>query len=163
VTGTSGKNREEKTEKENMKPKLLLSIASVIIFLHAIGHFLGVFNATKGDTDEENMVIRAMTDHRFSVMGAVHSFADFLHGFGWVGEVFLLLTAYLLWFTGSLVADQPAISRKLSAALFISLLTQTILEFIYFFPVAYVMSLIAALLTGFSFLVLYKKRNLTGV
>ena|SRR5258705_3029588 len=146
-----------------MKPKLLLSIASVIIFLHAIGHFLGVFNATKGETDEENMVIHAMTDYRFPVMGAVHSFADFLHGFGWVGEVFLLLTAYLLWFTGSLAAIQPAISRKLSAALFISLLAQTILEFIYFFPVAYVMSLIAAALTGFSFLILQKKGNLTDV
>jgi hypothetical protein len=85
-----------------MKPKLLLRIASVIIFLHAIGHFLGVASVTKGETEEQNMVIHAMTDHRFPVMGAVHSFADFLHGFGWVGEVFLLLTAYLFWFTGSL-------------------------------------------------------------
>ena len=146
-----------------MKPKLLLRIASVIIFLHATGHFLGVVNATKGETDEENMVIHAMTEHRFPVMGAVHSFADFLHGFGWIGEVFLLMTAYLLWFTGSLAAVQPAISRKLSAVLFISLLSQTILEIIYFFPVAYVLSLIATVLTGLSFLVLQKKRNLTGV
>ena len=140
-----------------------MRIASVIIFLHAIGHFLGVVNATKGETDEENMVIHAMTEHRFPVMGAVHSFADFLHGFGWIGEVFLLMTAYLLWFTGSLAAVQPAISRKLSAVLFISLLSQTILEIIYFFPVAYVLSLIATVLTGLSFLVLQKKRNLTGV
>ncbi len=140
-----------------------MRIASVIIFLHATGHFLGVVNATKAETDEENMVIHAMTEHRFPVMGAVHSFADFLHGFGWIGEVFLLMTAYLLWFTGSLAAVQPAISRKLSAVLFISLLSQTILEIIYFFPVAYVLSLIATVLTGLSFLVLQKKRNLTGV
>ena len=139
-----------------------MSIASVIIFLHAIGHFLGVASVTKGETDEQNMVIHAMTDHRFPVMGTVHSFADFLHGFGWIGEVFLILTAYLLWFTGSLAASQPGISRKLSAALFISLLAQTILEFIYFFPVAYLMSLIATVLTGLSFLVLRKKRNLTN-
>ena len=135
----------------------------MIIFLHAIGHFLGVASVTKGETEEENMVIHAMTDHRFPLLGAVHSFADFLHGFGWVGEVFLLLTTYLLWFTGSLAEGQPAISRKLSAALFISLLLQTILEFIYFFPVAYIMSLIAAVLTGLSFLELQKKRTLTGL
>ena len=146
-----------------MKPKLLLRFASVIIFLHAIGHFLGVVNATKGETEEENMVIRAMTDHHFPVMGSVHSFADFLVGFGWIGEVFLVLLAYLLWFTGSLAAGQPAISRTLSAALSVSLLAQTILEFIYFFPVAWVMSLIATVLTGLSFLVLQKKRNLTDV
>jgi hypothetical protein len=140
-----------------MKPKLLLRIASGFILLHAIGHFMGVASVTKGETEEENMVIHAMTDHRFPVLGAVHSFADFLHGFGWVGEVFLLLTAYLLWFTGSIADGQPAISRKLSTVLFISLLAQTILEFIYFFPVAYLMSLIAAVLTGLSFLVLQKK------
>ena len=140
-----------------MKPKLLLSIASVVIFLHAIGHFLGVASVTNGETDEQNMVIHAMTDHRFPVMGAVHSFADFLHGFGWVGEVFLLLTVYLLWFTGSLAEGLPTISRKLAGALFISLLAQTILEYIYFFPIAYLMSLIAAVLTGLSFLVLQKK------
>jgi CBS domain containing-hemolysin-like protein len=142
-----------------MRAKLFLRIASVIIFLHAIGHFMGVAKVTKGETDEENMVIHAMTDHRFPVLGAEHSFADFLHGFGWIGEVFLLLTAYLIWFTGSLAADHTAISRKLSAALFIGLLAQTILEFIYFFPVAYLMSLIAAVLTGLSFVELRNKRN----
>ena len=107
------------------------------------------------------MVIRAMTGHRFPVMGSVQSFADFLVGFGWIGEVFLVLLACLLWLTGSIAASQPAISRKLSAALFISLLAQTILEFIYFFPAAYLMSLIATVLTGLSFLILQKKRNLT--
>ena len=145
-----------------MRAKLYLRIASVIILLHAIGHFMGVANVTKGETDEENMVIHAMTDHRFSVLGAEHSFADFLHGFGWVGEIFLLLTVYLLWFTGSLAAGQPAISRKLSAVLFVGLLAQAILEFIYFFPVAYLMSLIAAVLTGLAFVELRNKGNLTG-
>jgi len=82
-----------------MKAKLFLRIASVIIFLHAIGHFMGVATVTMGETDEENMVIHAMTDHRFPVLGREHSFADFLQGFGWAGEVFLLLTVYLLWFT----------------------------------------------------------------
>jgi hypothetical protein len=93
-----------------------------------------------------------MTDHRFPVMGAVHSFADFLHGFGWIGEIALLLTAYLLWLTGSIAGSQPGISRKLSAALFISLLGQSVLEIIYFFPVAYVMTLFATVLTGLAFL-----------
>jgi hypothetical protein len=140
-----------------MKPKILLSIASVIILLHAVGHFLGVASSTKADTDEQNLVIHAMTDHRFPVMGAVHSFADFLHGFGWIGEIALLLTAYLLWLTGSIAGSQPGISRKLSAALFISLLGQSVLEIIYFFPVAYVMTLIATVLTGLAFLTTKKE------
>ncbi|HET7003611.1 MAG TPA: hypothetical protein VFI33_19955 [Puia sp.] len=135
-----------------MKPKILLFIASGIIFLHAIGHFLGVTNVMKGETNEQNMVIQAMTDHRFPVMGRVHSFADFLDGFGWIGEIFLLLTVYLLWLAGSAINSQPEIARKLSGALFISLLAQSILEFIYFFPIAYIMTMIATVLTGLSLL-----------
>lgn len=134
-----------------MKPKLLLRIASVIILLHAVGHFLGVANVTKGETDEENQVIHAMTDHRFLVMGRMHSFADFLTGFGWVGEVMLIFIAYLLWLNGSLADSQPGISRKLSLAIFVTLLANVVLEYIYFFPVAYGMTTLAAIITGLAF------------
>lgn len=139
-----------------MKPKFLLSIASVIIVLHAVGHSFGMAGWTEAETDEQKMVVHAMSDHRFSFMGAVHSFADSFNGFGWIGEVSLLLVAYLLWFTGSIGVPQPQISRKLSAALFISLLLQSVMEFKYFFPAAYIMTFIAALLTGISFLLTKK-------
>ena len=142
-----------------MKPKILLRIASGIILLHAIGHFFGVAGLTKDGTDEQNQVIQAMTVHRFPVLGTVHSFADFLNGFGWIGEISLLLTVYLLWLTGSVAESQPGISRKLSAALFISLLAQSILEFIYFFPVAYLMTMIATILTGLSFVLTKSKEH----
>ena len=135
-----------------MKPKVLLRIASGIIILHAVGHFFGVASWTKAQTDEQKLVVHAMTDHRFPFMGAIHSFADSFNGFGWIVEISLLLVAYLLWLTGSFAGTQPRISKKLTAALFISLLAQSILEFIYFFPAAAVMSLIAAVLAGLSFL-----------
>ncbi len=135
-----------------MKPKTLLRIASVVIVLHALGHFIGVASWKKARTDEQKMVVHSMTDHRFPFMGAVHSFADSFNGFGWIVEISLLLTAYLLWITGTYAGVHPRITRKLSAGLFISLLAQSVLEIIYFFPVAYVMTIIAALLTGLSFL-----------
>jgi hypothetical protein len=134
-----------------MKPKILLRIASGVIILHAVGHLFGMAGWTKAQTDEQKMVVHAMTDHRFPFMGAVHSFADSFNGFGWIVEISLLLASYLLWITGSLAGSQPRISRKLLAALCISLLAQSIFEFIYFFPAAACMSLIAALLTGLSF------------
>jgi len=142
-----------------MKPKILLRIASGIILLHAVGHFFGVASLTKDGTDEQNLVIQAMTGHRFPVLGTVHSYADFLNGFGWIGEISLLLTAYLLWLTGSVADSQPGISRKLSAALFVGLLAQSVLEFIYFFPVAYVMTMIATILTGLSFVLTKSKEH----
>jgi hypothetical protein len=135
-----------------MKPKILLRIASAFIVLHAVGHLFGMAGWTDARTDEQKMVVHAMTDHRFAFMGAVHSFGDSFNGFGYIAEISLLLAAYLLWICGSAADSYPVISRKLSFALFISLFAQSILEFIYFFPFAASMTLIAALITGAAFL-----------
>lgn len=131
-----------------MKPKILLRIASAIIVLHAIGHLFGMASWTDAKTDEQKMVVHAMTDHRFPFMGALHSFGDSFNGFGYILEISLLLAAYLLWISGSAIDSCPVICKKLSAALFIALFAQALLEFIYFFPLAASMTLIAALLTG---------------
>jgi hypothetical protein len=135
-----------------MKPKILLRIAAAIIVLHAIGHLFGMAGWTGAKTEEQKMVVHAMTDHRFPFMGAVHSFGDSFNGFGYIGEISLLLAAYLLWICGSEAENYPAISRKLSAALFIALFAQSMLEFIYFFPLAAIMTLLASLITGAAYL-----------
>jgi hypothetical protein len=131
-----------------MKSKTLFRIASAILVLHAIGHLFGMASWTEAQTDEQKMVVHAMTDHRFPFMGAVHSFGDSFNGFGYIAEISLLLAAYLLWVCGSAVDSYPVISRKFSAALFIALFAQSLLEFIYFFPLAASMTLIAAVVTG---------------
>ena len=143
-----------------MKPKILLRIASVIIFLHAVGHLFGIAGWTNAETGEQKMVVHAMTDHKFPFMGAIHSFGDSFNGFGYIGEISLLLLAYLLWITGSIVNSSLRISRQLSGALFIALLTQSILEFIYFFPLAAIMTGIAALATGLAFISIKRERVL---
>jgi hypothetical protein len=134
-----------------MKPKILLRIASAIIVLHAIGHLFGMAGWTDAQTEEQKMVVHAMSDHRFPFMGAVHSFGDSFNGFGYIGEISLLLAAYVLWICGSASESYPVISRKLSAALFIALFAQSMLEFIYFFPLAAIMTLIASVITGAAF------------
>jgi hypothetical protein len=140
-----------------MNPKILLRIASAMILLHAIGHLFGMASWTGAQTDEQKMVVHAMTDHRFPFMGAIHSFGDSFNGFGYIAEISLLLAAYLLWICGSEVDSYTTISRKLSAALFIALFAQSLLEFIYFFPLAASMTLIAAVLTRIA--ILSNKKN----
>jgi len=135
-----------------MKPPILLKIASVIMALHAVGHVFGVASSNKGSTSEEQDIIHAMTDHRFPIMGATRSFADLYNGFGNIVTVSLLLMAVLLWMTGFFANQFSAVSKKLTLVLFIGLFLQSILEFVYFFPAAALMTLIAALLTGASFL-----------
>jgi hypothetical protein len=135
-----------------MKPTILLKISSVIMILHDFGHLFGFLGWSKGTTSEEEYVIHAMTDHRFPVIGVMRSFADLYNGFGNIATVSILLMAVLLWMTGSFAAQFPTVSKKLAGVLFIGLFLQSMLEFIYFFPAAALMTLLAALLTGVSFL-----------
>jgi hypothetical protein len=151
-SGHDAKRTKDFKTTNEMKPKILFRIASAIIVLHAIGHLFGMAGWTNAQTEEQKMVVHAMTDHRFPFMGAVHSFGDSFNGFGYIAEISLLLAAYLLWICGSAVDSYPVISKKMSAALFIALFAQSLLEFIYFFPLAATMTLIAAVITGAAFL-----------
>ncbi len=127
--------------------------------LHAAGHIFGISSWNKGSSSEEQFVIHAMTDHRFPFMGEMRSFADSFKGFGHIATVSLVLLAVLLWMTGSFAVQYATVGRKLSAVLFVGLFLQSILEFMYFFPAAALMTLAAALLTGASFLLIKPKRN----
>ena len=142
-----------------MKPSIYLKIASVILILHAVGHMFGMAGWNKGATSEQQSVIHAMTDHRFPFMGVNRSFADSFNGFGNIATLSLLLMAWLLWIVGTFTNQYAVVSKKLAGTLFIGLFLQSILEFIYFFPAAAIMTLVAALLTGISFLRIKAQAN----
>jgi hypothetical protein len=130
-----------------MKPRLLLRVAAFLILLHAVAHTIGIITWKDAKTQEQRDVVAAMSDNRFSFMGAVHSFGDYYTGFGIACSVALLLITGLLWWTSLLSIKFPAISRTLSFILFLSLLSWAGVEIIYFFPLAYGITLSAALLT----------------
>jgi hypothetical protein len=142
-----------------MKPAIFLKISSILLVLHAVGHTIGMASWNKGSTSEQQFVIRVMTDRHFPFMGATRSFADSFNGFGNIATVSLLLMAAMLWIIGSFAAPYLLVAKKLVWALFIALFLQSILEFIYFFPAAAIMTLLAALLTGVSLLRIKKGTN----
>jgi len=118
------------------------------MIFHAIAHNIGMSQWKIAKSPEQQAVISGMTDHHFPFMGAVHSFGDSFTGFGTVATIFMLLVAALLWVTGGFANAQPQISIKILFLLFFSLAATCIEEFIYFFPFAAIITLLAALLTG---------------
>ncbi len=104
-----------------MKPKILLRIASIIMFLHDIGHTFGHLTWKQSPDPAKQEVIKQMTDNKFPFMGAVRSMSDYYDGYGWASTLALLLIAALAW---------------------------GIDELIFFFPFAAAFSLLAFLLTG---------------
>ncbi len=127
-----------------MKPKLLLRIASILVLIHNIPHTLG-HSKWKAAPDEVNRrAIDAMTNNRFEFMGRESSYAQFYDGYGYAGTLTLLMVTIVLWI---LSGNQSGLSKQMSLVTGLFLVSWAIMEYIYFFPLAAGMTIVAAILT----------------
>jgi hypothetical protein len=124
-----------------MKPKLLLRIASVIMLLHTVGHTFGALSWKNAPNAAVAAVIAGMEREHFNFMGRSSTIAGFYEGYGFINIFVLLLLSVLLWLLSG-QAENPA-ARSISAVLGIFLVIMAACEYIYFFPLAAIMSLIA--------------------
>lgn len=128
-----------------MKAKLLLRIAAVLIFLHAMGHALGALSWTTAPNAAVTLVIKGMETIHFDFMGRSVTLASFYNGYGFIMILVLLFISILLWL---LAADTGnSLSTRLLPVVSVLLLAMGVLEYIYFFPFAAAFSLIAGLCT----------------
>jgi hypothetical protein len=125
-----------------MKNKLLLRIAAVLLFLHAIGHSFGAFNWKKAPNEAVGKVILGMQTVSFEFMGRTTFLASFYEGYGMIMIFVLLFVAVLLW-------QLSSVSQKaLIAPVAVFLLLLAITEYIYFFPFAAAFSFLAGVCSG---------------
>jgi cellulose synthase/poly-beta-1,6-N-acetylglucosamine synthase-like glycosyltransferase len=124
-----------------MKPKLLLRTASVIMLLHTVGHTFGALGWKNAPNAAVAAVIAGMQREHFDFMGRSSTIADFYEGYGFINIFVLLLLSVLLWLLSG-HATNPAV-RNMSIVLGIFLVIMSVCEYIYFFPLAAIMSLIA--------------------
>ena len=80
-----------------MKPKLLLRIAAIVLFLHAIGHSMGTLTWQKPDGEIPVEVVQKMQEVRFDFMGTENTMASMFSGNGIAGIILLLLMSTILW------------------------------------------------------------------
>jgi hypothetical protein len=139
-----------------MKPKILLRIAAILIFIHSVLHTYG-FNTWKEAPDATyKTIVDGMTGHKFPFMGAVRSLGDFYEGFGYASSIALFLIAIVLWLVSGETDRSANLSKKIIYAVGIALVAWGIDELIYFFPFAASITLAAAVLTLLSGFVMKK-------
>ena len=124
-----------------MKAKVLLRTASVIMLLHTLGHVIGAITWKDAPNAAVKQVIDGMLSNRFDFIGRSASIGDFYAGYGYSMIGVLLLVSILLW----LLSAEP--NRRFILALGLFLLFLAIVEFIYFFPLPAVLSLLAGIAT----------------
>jgi hypothetical protein len=127
-----------------MKPKLLLRLSIAFLVIHLLGHSIGHFSwkDSQGNTEREE-VIRQMTEHKFDFMGANRSLGDFYEGYSALILIKYLVFILLLWSILVFAEQHPNIARRLLAPISLGLIAFGVLEFVYFFPFAASMSMLA--------------------
>jgi hypothetical protein len=140
-----------------MKPRILLRMAAVSMFVHVIGHTIGAATWKHAIEPAKQEVIRQMVEQRFPFMGTVRSMAEYYDGYGYASTLSLLLVVALLWILSDLADRNAAISAKILLPVSLYLLLLGIDETLFFFPFAAALSLLAALLGSLSFLTLKKR------
>lgn len=128
-----------------MSPKVLLRIASVLIFIHALGHTIGHAGWKKSPEPLKDGVIQQMTGHTYQFMGASHTYGDYFEGYGYACVVALFLIAVLLWIISG--DGNAALARKIAVAIGVALLVWAGVEQVYFFLAASGLSFFACVCT----------------
>jgi hypothetical protein len=130
-----------------MTPRILLRIAAAIILLHNIGHTLGHVGWKKAPDEVNRRAIDAMTSNEFIFMGERSTYARFFDGYGYAGTLTLLLAMILLWMLSGV---ESRLSKQLTMVTGLFLLSWAVMEYMYFFPLAAGMTLVAAAVTIWS-------------
>ena len=140
-----------------MKPEIFLRIASVLMLVHLIGHSFGTLSWKKTNDPVKQEVIRQMTDHQFSFMGANRSMGDIVDGYGFATFLSLFLIMAILWVSSNNTTAYPGLIRSFLILLSVLLFLWGIIELVYFFSLAAVLTLVTMVLTVIAIFQLNKK------
>lgn len=128
-----------------MKKVVLLRVAVGLLIFHLIGHSFG--NATWDETDDtaKKIVIQEMVGKKFPFMGAERSMGEYYYGYGLITSVFLVYTSLLLFILSFYISKDKSLSLNLIWLSAVSTLSMSLIELIYFFPLATVTTLLSAI------------------
>ena len=142
-----------------MKAKLFLRIASGLMIFHLIAHSFGHYGWKQTSDPIKQEVISQMTEHKFQFMGTDRAMGDYYNGYGYAVTIALLFFAIVLWLVSSSLKDNAALAFKLLIATIACLFMWSIDEFIFFFPFAACITLLAAILTLVAILQIRKQKT----
>jgi hypothetical protein len=141
------------TEGKRLTPSMFLRIASVLTFLHCIGHTIGgVVGVDAPAGTAEGAVVEVMKSKHFEVMGASRSYWDFFFGFGLIITVTLLIQSVLFWQLAGLAKIDAARIRPIIAGLFFANIAYGILAWRFFFAPPLIGSVLTAIALGLAYL-----------
>ena len=134
-----------------LAPTILLRIASVLTFIHCIGHTRSVLRGPLHGA-EEIAVIDTMKSHSFDFSGFQRNYWDFHLGFAWFLTVILIFQVPLFWYLSSVVKSSSVSVRPILALFSINFLAMAIVSWKYFTfgPIVIELLIAACLIAAFA-------------
>jgi hypothetical protein len=115
------------------------------MLLHTMGHSFGAFTWNQAPNKAVADVIQGMGSNRFPFLGWQVTLAGFYQGYGYSLIFVLLLISITLWLAGGNPTDR--MTRRLLTFMVAFLVSFSICEWIWFFPMASILSMLAAILS----------------
>jgi hypothetical protein len=128
-----------------MKPKILLRIASILMLLHTAGHTIGALTWSDAPNAAVAQVVKGMEAVHFAFMGRQVTLGLFFSGYGFINIGVLLMITAMLWLLSA--NGNNNLFRGFTGLLGVFLVIMAMLEFVYFFVFAAVISTLAGICT----------------
>jgi hypothetical protein len=130
-----------------MKAKFILRIAIVPVLIKLMGHTFGHTIWDQPKDPQMMEVVTTMKRYQGEFMGATKSMADYYNGYSLMILLVYVLTIFVLWFASGIITEHRAIAKKIVLPFGIAFFMFGMLEFMFFFPFAAIMSVVASVLT----------------
>lgn len=130
-----------------MRSKIFLRIGAFLMLFHCIAHTFGAVSWKNTDDSIKKEVIAQMTAHRFPFMGSVRSLADTVDGYGFAATLTLFFIAAVMWICSSHLSASATPVRSILVLLVVILSLHGIVEWLYFFPFAALITWLSAIMT----------------
>jgi len=133
-----------------MTAKLLIRISAILILVHLLGHSAGHIGWDKSEDPKMNEVVNVMKGYSAEFMGATKSMADYYVGYSYIMFGLFGMSILLLWMLSNHTTTNQKLVKQLLYPIGVSYLFFGLTEYVYFFPFAAIISLIAGLCALFA-------------
>ncbi|MFZ1582698.1 MAG: hypothetical protein WAT26_16240 [Saprospiraceae bacterium] len=128
-----------------MKAKYYFRLSAILVLIHLLGHTMGHLGWDKPEDPKMKDVVDTMKNNSSEFMGATHSMADYFNGYSIILIGLLAMSIVLFWILSNHTETNQKLVNLIALILGLGFIFFGTVEYIFFFPFAAIISLIAGI------------------
>lgn len=128
-----------------MKAKYYFRLSAILVLIHLLGHTMGHLGCDKPEDPKMKDVVDTMKNYSSEFMGATHSMADYFNGYSIILIGLLAMSIVLFWILSNHTETNQKLVNLIALIIGLGFIFFGTVEYIFFFPFAAIISLIAGI------------------